>query len=92
MQQLNRGNGDGESLEEQMRAALGQSKEKVVMDAMGKVFGAFTGFLSTTFFVPFVAVYAYNGLQPAVWPDISYLPAVAGFFVFRVVIHMVRKE
>lgn len=90
--QLNRDNGDGEGFEEKMQSALGKAKDQVVADTVGKVFGVTTGFLFTTFFVPFVAVYAYNGMQPAVWSDISYLPTVAGFFVFRVVIHMVRNE
>ncbi len=88
---FSRGNGDGDSFEEKMEKALGTAKDQVVANAAGTVFGVFTGFLFTTFFVPFVAVYAYNGLQPAVWPDISYLPALAGFFVFRQVIQMVRK-
>ena len=90
--QFNRGNGDEKSFEEQMQEALGHAKDQVVADAAGKVFGVLTGFLFTTFFVPFVAVYAYNGMQPAVWPDISYLPTLAGFFVFRQIIHMLRSE
>ncbi len=89
---FSKGNGDGKSFEEKMNKALGQSKEQVVADAAGKVVGVFSGFLFTTFFVPFVAVYAYNGMQPAVWPDISYLPTLAGFFVFRQIIHMLRSE
>ncbi len=89
---FSKGNGDGKSFEEQMQSALGQTAEQAVKDSVGKVAGVFSGFLFTTFFVPFVTVYAYNGLQPAVWPDISYLPAVAGFFVFRQVIHMLRNE
>lgn len=90
--QFNRSNGDGESIEEQMKSTLGEAKDQAVAGAIGKVFGVLTGFAVTTFFVPFVAVYAYNGLQPAVWPDISYLPALAGFYVFRMIIHMMRSE
>lgn len=54
--------------------------------------GGVTGFFFGTFFVPFLIVYAYNGMQPAVWPDISYLPTLAGLFVFRVLINMLRSE
>lgn len=90
--QFNKNNGDGEGFEEDAQSALDKTKEQAIADTVGKVFGVLTGFLFTTFFVPFVAVYAYNGLQPPVWPDISYLPAVAGFFVFRHLIHTLRSE
>ena len=94
--QFDRSNGDGENIEDQMQSAMGEAKNQAVSDAagkvLGKVFGVLTGFLFMTFFVPFVAVYAYNGMQPPVWPDVSYLPAVAGFFVFRHLIHMLRSE
>ncbi len=90
--QFNRSNGDGESIEEQTKSTLGEAKDQAVADSVGKMLGTFTGFMLTALFVPWLAVYAYNGLQPAVWPDISYLPAVAGFFVFQSIIRMLKSE
>ena len=90
--QFNKNNGDGENFEEAVQSALDKTKEQAVANTVVKVLGAGVGFLLGALFVPFVAVYAYNGMQPPVWPDISYLPAVAGFFVFRHLIHTLRSE
>ncbi len=93
--QRDSGNGDGEErgrggdlLTSMQRAAEVQE----FANSVGKFIGLGFGVLFTTFFLPFLIVYAYNGLQPAVWPDISYLPTVAGLFVFRTLVHMVRTE
>ncbi len=92
------GNGDGEGhgaaqdLRASMQEAIETAKLNALAGAIGKFAGVITGFLFTTFFLPFLIVYAFNGLQPAIWPDISYLPAVAGLFVFRTLVHMVRSE
>lgn len=88
------GNGDegGHDFRNPMQDAIKTVQAQAFAESLSKLFGTATGFAFTTFFLPFVIVYAYNGLQPAVWPDISYLPALAGLFVFRTLIHMVRKE
>lgn len=36
-----------------------------------------------TFFVPFVALYAWGGMAPESWEQQGYWPVVAGFYVFR---------
>ncbi len=86
------GNGDGNEFRDSLQAAVAKAQATTLAEDVGKLLGGFTGFAFTTFFVPFVIVYAYNGLQPAVWPDISYLPAVAGWFAFRTLVNMLRKE
>ncbi len=90
------GNGDGEGHEQKGRDFLAKMNRAAEVqefaNSIGKYIGLGFGLLFTTFFVPFLIVYAYNGLQPAVWPDISYLPTVAGLFVFRVLAGMLRSE
>ena len=75
-----------------IRKSVGDEESKSFSSQLSKIIGGGIGFLFGTFFVPFLIVYAYNGLQPAVWADISYLPAVAGLFVFRTLVHMLRSE
>ncbi len=89
-----RGNGEGEGSRRPdfLNAYKRAAEVQEFANSIGKYIGLGFGFLFTTFFVPFLIVYAYNGLQPAVWPDISYLPTVAGLFVFRVLVHMGRTE
>ena len=77
---------------DEMRKALETEESKSASYQLSKFIGSGIGFLFATFFVPFLIVYAYNGLQPAVWADISYLPAVVGLFVFRTLVHMLRSE
>ncbi len=45
-----------------------------------------------TFFVPFVALYAWGGIAPEAWGDQGYWPLVAGFYVFRVLISIIRGD
>ncbi len=46
----------------------------------------------TTFFVPFVALYAWGGLVPEAWVDLGYWPLVAGFYVFRHLVSWARGK
>lgn len=96
MQFLGRGtkkeNGDGNEFRNSMQEAAKTAQTKVLMEKLGAFIGSIIGFSFTLFAVPFLIVYAYNGLQPAVWPDISYLPTLVGLFVFRVLLNMVRSE
>ncbi len=43
-----------------------------------------------TFFVPFVAVYAWGASVPEAWVDLGYWPLVAGFYVFRSVVSVIQ--
>ena len=97
--QMNNGDGGkkeaydpGEEFKAMMKEAMNQPKERSAAEKLGAMVGTLIGLLVTSFFVPFLIVFAYNGLQPAVWPDISYLPTVAGLVVLRILVHMIRKE
>lgn len=90
--QMGNGNGDGNDPRNIMHEALEAKKLEAFATSLGKFAGVITGFLFTLLVVPLLIVYAYNGLQPEVWANISYLPTVAGLFVFRILIHMIRKE
>ncbi len=43
-----------------------------------------------TFFVPFVALYAWGGMAPETWEQQGYWPVVAGFYVFRILVTIIR--
>ena len=99
--QMSNGNGDGgekgaydpgAEFKAMMKEAMNQPKERSAAEKLGAMVGTLIGLLVTSFGMPFLIVFAYNGLQPAVWPDISYLPTVAALAVFRIFIHMIRKE
>ncbi len=96
--QMSNGNGNGAKgpgaeFQELIRAALDQKpQEKSPVEKLSGMISTLFGVIVTSFGMPFLIVFAYNGLQPAVWPDISYLPTVAALAVFRVLIHMIRKE
>ena len=96
MQQNGNGNGSkgpGAEFQEMIRAALARKpQEKSPVEKVSTAINTLFGLVVTSFFIPFLIVFAYNGLQPAVWPDISYLPTVAGLVVFRILVHMIRKE
>lgn len=97
MQFMGKGNGDsGDGEGKEFRNAMQEAVEKAqaaeLITKMMAFVGSGIGYAFALFVVPFLIVYAYNGLQPAVWPDISYLPTVVGLFVFRVLIHMLRRE
>ncbi len=91
MKQSN-GNGeegaDGDAFSEAIKRATLQT----FAERLGALAGTAIGFLFTVFLLPLIIVYAYNGMQPEVWADISYLPTVAGLFVFRALVHMLRTE
>ena len=82
----------GEEFKEMIKSALKKSSEKSPVEKVSTAIGSLFSVLVTSFGMPFLIVFAYNGLQPAVWPDISYLPTVAALAVFRIFIHMIRKE
>lgn len=42
------------------------------------------------FFVPFVALYAWGGMAPEAWGEQGYWPLVAGFYVLRAVVSVLR--
>lgn len=44
-----------------------------------------------TFFVPFVALYAWGGIAPEAWGEQGYWPLVAGFYVLRTVISVIQE-
>lgn len=79
----------GDEVRSALEGAVGAAK---AADAVSKVLGVITGSLLALFFVPFVALYAWNGLTPDSFVNGSYLPLVAATFVFRVVLHWVRSE
>ena len=86
------GNGDGHAFHNPMQEALEKAQTVKFTDAAGRFIGTLIGTAFDLFLVPVVIVYAYNGLQPEIWADISYLPTVAGLFVFRILIRMIRDE
>ena len=86
------GNGAGNKFRDSRQDAIETAKLNAFGAAVGQFVGTLTGFAFTTFVMPFLIVYAYNGLQPAVWPDISYLPTMVGLFVFRNLVRMIRTE
>lgn len=86
------GNGDGNRFRNSMQEAITNAQANALATQISKFVGGVTGFMFSAFVVPFLIVYAFNGLQPAIWPDISYLPTVAGLFVFRTLVHMLRSE
>jgi uncharacterized membrane protein YqaE (UPF0057 family) len=75
-----------------MTGAINAAQRQVANETVGKVLGTIIGLAFATFFLPFVAVYAWNGMTPEGWVDLAYRPTVAGFFVFRVLLHWVRTE
>ncbi len=75
-----------------MTGAINAAKTQAAVESMVKVIGTLIGLAAVTFLVPLLAVYAWNGLTPDGWVDWSYLPTVAGLFLFRVMIHWVRSE
>ncbi len=93
---MGNGNGEGEGHEQSAKNFLDSIKRtsdvQQFANSIAKMIGSVVGYGIALFIVPLLIVYAYNGLQPAVWPDISYLPTVAGLFSFRVLIHMTRRE
>ena len=83
----------GAEFKKMIKSALEKkSSEKSPVEKVNTAIGVVFSILVTSFGLPFLIVFAYNGLQPAVWPDISYLPTVAALAVFRILIHMIRKE
>ena len=96
--QMSNGNGNGAKgpgaeFKELIDAVLrNEPPKKSPVEKLSAAIITLFGVVVTSFGMPFLIVFAYNGLQPAVWPDISYLPTVAALAVFRVLIHMIRKE
>jgi hypothetical protein len=87
------GNGEQEhDYKEALTGAINAAQAQVAANAVTKVLGAITGFAAATFLIPFVAVYAWNGLTPEGFHDLSYLPTVAGFFVGRIVLKWVKSN
>lgn len=76
---------------DELLGMLETAKEKAALTAVTAAAGGILGFAIATFLVPFLAVYAWNGLTPEGWVDLSYLPTVAGMFVFHILIGWVRK-
>lgn len=60
-----------------------KTKQQKGLVALGEVGGKIFAFGIGTFFVPFVALYAWGGMAPESWEQLSYWPVVAGFYVFR---------
>lgn len=50
---------------------------------LGGTIGGWARWGVTTFFVPFVALYAWGGMAPESWEQQGYWPVVAGFYVFH---------
>lgn len=87
------GNGGEEhDYKEALTSAINAAKAQAATEAVTKVLGAILGFAAATLFVPFLAVYAWNGLTPEGWADLSYLPAVAGFVVCRALLKWVKSK
>lgn len=69
---------------EAMAAAINKAKLAAALQSVGSLLGV----AARIFGVPWLAVYAWNGLTTL--PDWHYLPAVAGFFVLSIVLNLAR--
>lgn len=85
-------NGDRGEFTNAMTGAINAAKKQVALESAGKALGGIIGFGFATFAVPLIALYAWGGMTPEDWADLAYLPTVAGFFVFRILIHWMRTE
>lgn len=83
---------NGGDYKEAMTDAINAAKARAAVEAVAKVLGTFIGYAGSVFLIPFLVVYAWNGLTPEGWVDLSYLPAVAGLFAFRIMILWVRPK
>lgn len=84
--------GDREGFTNAMTDAINAAKAQTVANTATKVLGGTIGFLAATFLLPLLIVYAWNGLTPESFPDWQYLPAVAGFFVTRILLYWVKAR
>ncbi len=82
----------GDEYKAALEGAVNAAKQQVALESAGKALGGIIGFTFATFFLPLVAVYAWNGMTPNGWMEWSYLPTVAGLFFIRIMIHWVRTE
>lgn len=82
--------GDKDAFVGAMTGAINAAQTQVATEAVGKAIGGFIGYVGAAFLLPLVAVYAWNGMTPEGWVDLSYLPTVAGFFVGRILLGWVK--
>jgi len=71
---------------------LTKQEEKSNLAQLGTATGGMMRWGVNTFFIPFVALFAWGGMAPESWEQQSYWPVVAGFYVFRQVISWVRGK
>ncbi len=69
-----------------MTKAIRAAKVAAAIQAIG----GGIGLAARIFALPFLAIYAWNGLTPEGWAHWEYWPAVAGFAVVNVLIASIR--
>lgn len=69
-----------------------KTNQRKGLELLGTGIGTIAKWGATTFFVPFVALYAWSGMAPESWEQLSYWPVVAAFYVFHQLVKWVRPQ
>lgn len=70
--------------------AVEAAKDQAFAQSALAVAGGLLGHAAAIFLIPLLAIYAWNGMTPEGWVDLTYWPTVAGFFVIRLLINWVK--
>lgn len=82
--------GDRKPFVDAMSGAIDAAKAQAATEKMLQVGGTIIGIALGALLVPFLVVYAWNGLTPEGWVEWSYLPTVAGLLAFRILRNWAR--
>lgn len=86
MQQQN----GGDQYKAAMENAVETAKDQAFAQSAFAIAGGLLGNAAAIFFIPLLAVYAWNGMTPEGWVDWTYWPTVAGFVVFSFLINRMK--
>lgn len=75
---------------EAMTKVISAAQTAAQVERFYKVVGGGIGLAARVFGLPWLAIYAWNGLTPENWAHWEYLPTVAAFVVINVLISTIR--